>query len=121
MRGWGRLRLPVGVAAGIATAAVELLFLAVAGVAHTVSALAPGRRVTDQTRRYAGRLVRMERHRLGRLLDAGELPHPRCRDPATGRLPGCPAATRHTRPPGVRRARRRRRPGRDRAARGGAR
>ncbi|MBM0235278.1 two-component sensor histidine kinase [Micromonospora sp. STR1_7] len=73
-----RLRLPVGVAVGSATAAVELAFLAVAAVAFSASALAPavGRRGADLTRRCAAWLVRVERHRLGGLLVSGELPAP---------------------------------------------
>ncbi|MEV4826541.1 histidine kinase [Micromonospora sp. NPDC049274] len=69
-RWWARLRLPVGVAAGSVTAAVELGFLTAAAVALAVSALAPAasRRVTDLTRRYAGQLVALERRRLAGLL-----------------------------------------------------
>ncbi|MGC4879886.1 sensor histidine kinase [Micromonospora sp. DT43] len=71
-RWWARLRLPVGVAAGSAMAAVELGFLTVAAVALAVSALAPAasRRVTDLTGRYAGQLVALERRRLAGLLAA---------------------------------------------------
>ncbi|CCH18125.1 sensor histidine kinase [Micromonospora lupini] len=77
-RWWARLRLPVGVAAGSATAAVGLGFLTVAAVAFVVSVLAPAasRRVTDLTRRYAGQLVALERRRLAGLLPAGDLPPP---------------------------------------------
>ncbi|WP_328417392.1 histidine kinase [Micromonospora sp. NBC_00389] len=77
-RWWHRLRLPVGVAAGTATAAVELVFLAVAAVALAGSALAPpaGRRAAGLTKRYAALLVRVERRRLTGLLAAGELPAP---------------------------------------------
>ncbi|MGQ5261275.1 sensor histidine kinase [Micromonospora sp. ZYX-F-536] len=73
-----RSRLPVGVAAGTATAVVELVFLAVAAVALAVSAPAPaaGRRVADLTSRYAALLLLVERRRLTRLLAAGELPAP---------------------------------------------
>ncbi|MCO1594407.1 histidine kinase [Micromonospora sp. RHAY321] len=73
-----RSRLPVGVAAGTATAVVELVFLAVAAMALAVSAPAPtvGRRVADLTRRYAALLLLVERRRLTRLLAAGELPAP---------------------------------------------
>ncbi|MFG1881617.1 sensor histidine kinase [Micromonospora sp. NPDC049102] len=69
---WARLRLPVVVAAGSATAAVELGFLAVAAVALVASA--SGRRTTELTRRYAGQLVRLERRRLAGLLAADESP-----------------------------------------------
>ncbi|MEU8212496.1 histidine kinase [Micromonospora sp. NPDC049044] len=77
-RWWDRLRLPVGVAAGIATAAVELAFLTVAAVAFAVGAVAPAahRRVVGLTGRYAARLVHLERRRLDGLLGAGELPTP---------------------------------------------
>ncbi|MBM0279641.1 sensor histidine kinase [Micromonospora tarensis] len=72
---WGRLRLPVGVAVGIATAAVELAFLGVTAVAVSVSAIAPpaSRRVGDLIRSGAGWLVRLERHRLAGLHAGGEL------------------------------------------------
>ncbi|MGC5285087.1 hypothetical protein [Micromonospora sp. DT231] len=55
-RWWTRLRLPVGVAAGSVTAAVELAFLVVTAVATAVSAPAPpaARGVTRLTQRYAG-------------------------------------------------------------------
>ncbi|MGW3604822.1 sensor histidine kinase [Micromonospora sp. NPDC005161] len=77
-RRWDGHRLPVGVGAGTATAAVELVFLAVAAVALAGSALAPptARRVADLTRRYAVQLVRVERRRLTGLLAAAELPAP---------------------------------------------
>ncbi|WP_433538532.1 sensor histidine kinase [Micromonospora sp. CA-249363] len=73
---WARLRLPVGVAAGSATAVVELGFLAVAAVALAASALTPtaGRRTAELTRRYAGQLVRLERRRLAGLLAVNEPP-----------------------------------------------
>ncbi|MDG9673531.1 histidine kinase [Micromonospora sp. DH14] len=72
------LRLPIGVAAGTATAAVEFVFLVVAAVAFTGSAFAPaaGRRVTGLTSRYAGWLVRMEHRRLVGLLATADLPAP---------------------------------------------
>ncbi|MET7867633.1 sensor histidine kinase [Micromonospora taraxaci] len=75
-RWWGALRLPVGVAAGIATAGVGFAFLAVAAAAFSLVAFEPAarRRVAALTRRYAGRLVHMERRRLGGLLGAEELP-----------------------------------------------
>ncbi|MEU7751591.1 histidine kinase [Micromonospora sp. NPDC049171] len=71
-----RLRLPVLVAAGSATGAVELAFLVVAAVALGVSApVPPAARVAARlTQRYAGRLVRLERGRLDRLLPGSELP-----------------------------------------------
>ena len=77
-RWWGRLRLPAGVAVGIATAVVEVVFLAVAAVAFSVCALAPaaGRRVAGLTSRYGGWLVRMEHRRLVGLLAAEDLPAP---------------------------------------------
>lgn len=77
-RRWDGLRLPVGVAAGTATAAVELAFLAVAAVALGASALAPAtrRRVTVLMRRYAAQLVRVESRRLSGLLASGGLPAP---------------------------------------------
>ncbi|MEV4122392.1 histidine kinase [Micromonospora sp. NPDC049645] len=89
---WGRLRLPVGVAVGIATAAVELAFLAVVAVTFTASALVPvaGHRLRDLTERYAVRLLRLERHRLTGLLGADELPTPH--DVPTGRQVGYLAA-----------------------------
>ncbi|MGC4812013.1 sensor histidine kinase [Micromonospora sp. DT228] len=69
-RWWTRLRLPLGVAAGSVTAAVELAFLVVAAAASAVSAPVPtaARGVTRLTQRYAGWLVRRERDRLHRLL-----------------------------------------------------
>ncbi|WP_433120633.1 sensor histidine kinase [Micromonospora sp. CA-246542] len=73
-RWWARVRLPVGVAAGSATAVVELGFLAVAAVALAASALVPGRRTAELTRRYAGQLVHLERRRLAGLLGANEPP-----------------------------------------------
>ncbi|MEU4337110.1 histidine kinase [Micromonospora lupini] len=92
-RWWARLRLPVGVVAGSATAAVELGFLTVAAVALAVSAPAPAasRRVTDLTRRYAEQLVALERRRLAGLLPAGDLP-PQSREVATRRQVGYLAA-----------------------------
>ncbi|MFG2050420.1 sensor histidine kinase [Micromonospora sp. NPDC048935] len=71
-----RLRLPVLVAAGSATGAVELAFLVVAAVTLAVSAPLPpaARGVARLTQRYAGRLVRLERGRLDRLLPGSELP-----------------------------------------------
>ncbi|MEO3770391.1 histidine kinase [Micromonospora sp. B9E7] len=91
-RWWDRLRLPVGVAAGIATAGVELAFLAIAAAACGVAATVPAahRRVVGLTRRYAARLVHMERRRLAGLLAAGELPTPD--DVATRRQIGYLAA-----------------------------
>ncbi|MEU7976406.1 hypothetical protein AB0B48_30665 [Micromonospora sp. NPDC049089] len=73
-----RLRLPLGVAVGVATAVVEFAFLAVAFAACSVFAVAPaaGRRVTGLTSRYGGRLVRMEHRRLAGLLAAQDLPVP---------------------------------------------
>ncbi|MCG5462251.1 histidine kinase [Micromonospora sp. MED01] len=77
-RWWVRLRPPVGVAVGIATAAVEFAFLAVAAVAFSVCAFAPAasRRVAGLTSRYGGWLVRMEHRRLVGLLGAEDLPAP---------------------------------------------
>ncbi|MGW3890111.1 sensor histidine kinase [Micromonospora chokoriensis] len=75
-RWWGILRLPVGVAAGIATAGVGFAFLAVAAAAFSLVAFKPAARgrVAALTKRYAGRLVHMERRRLGGLLGAEALP-----------------------------------------------
>ncbi|MEU8009465.1 sensor histidine kinase [Micromonospora parva] len=72
------LRLPVGVAAGTVTAAVEFVFLVVAAVAFTGCAFAPaaGRRITGLTSRYGGWLVRVEHRRLVGLLAAADLPAP---------------------------------------------
>ncbi|MGS2618201.1 sensor histidine kinase [Micromonospora sp. LZ34] len=69
-------RLPVGVAAGILTAAVELLFLVAAAVAVAGAAVAAParRRVHPAIRRYAARLVRLERRRLGGFLTEGMAP-----------------------------------------------
>ncbi|MDG4781035.1 histidine kinase [Micromonospora sp. WMMD961] len=91
-RWWHRFRLPVGVAAGIATAAVELAFLAITAVAFAVGAVAPAahHRVVGLTRRYAALLVHTERRRLAGLLAAGELPTPN--DVATRRQIGYLAA-----------------------------
>ncbi|MEW2144689.1 histidine kinase [Micromonospora vinacea] len=77
-RWWVRLRPPVGVAVGIATAAVEFAFLAVAAGAFSVCVFAPAasRRVAALTGSYGGRLVRMEHGRLTGLLAAADLPAP---------------------------------------------
>ncbi|MEU7590998.1 histidine kinase [Micromonospora sp. NPDC049230] len=71
-----RLRLPLLVAAGSATGAVELAFLVVAAVALAVSAPVPpaARGAARLTQRYAGQLVRLERARLDRLFPGSELP-----------------------------------------------
>ncbi|WP_410818679.1 sensor histidine kinase [Micromonospora sp. 050-3] len=75
---WLRFRLPLGVAVGIATAAVELAFLVVAAAASSVRAVAPtaGRQVAGLTDRYGSRLVLMEHRRLAGLLAAEDLPAP---------------------------------------------
>ncbi|MET7376366.1 hypothetical protein [Micromonospora arida] len=77
-RWWVRLRLPVGVAVGIATAAVEFAFLAVAAGAFSLCVFAPAasRRVAALTGSYGGRLVRIEHGRLTGLLAAADLPAP---------------------------------------------
>jgi signal transduction histidine kinase len=74
----GRARVPVGVAAGVPTAVVELAFLLAAALAITAAALAPParRRVQDTVRRTAAWLARLECRRLTGLLAAGELPAP---------------------------------------------
>ncbi|MFC4017203.1 sensor histidine kinase [Micromonospora sp. GCM10011542] len=73
-----RVRVPIGVAAGVLTAVVELAFLFGAALAVVGAALTPSSRrpVDDAVRRTGARLVRLERHRLIGLLAAGELPAP---------------------------------------------
>ncbi|WFE54506.1 histidine kinase [Micromonospora sp. WMMD1155] len=90
-RWWHRLRLPVGVAAGIATAGVGFAFLALVA-AFSLGAVTPAgrRRGAALTRRYATRLVHLEHRRLSGLLAAAELPT--ANDVATRRQLGYLAA-----------------------------
>ncbi|MGK5739902.1 sensor histidine kinase [Micromonospora sp. URMC 103] len=69
-------RVALGVAAGILTAAVELIFLLVAAVTGAVAALVPPARrpLGARTTAYAAALVRLERRRLGGLLGVDDPP-----------------------------------------------